>query len=388
MSIPQPVKKSVLGVILDLDGTLLNTDGIVSEILKVFLVKFGKQWDGREADKILGKTPFEAAAAIVEDYGLPCATEEFISEITPMFSDQWHNIKPLPGASRLINHLKGHGIPMALASNSPRASIESKISYQQGWKESFSAIIGGDEVRAGKPSPEIFLEAANRLKLEPSSCLVIEDSLPGVTAGKAAGMEVVAIPYLPKQSHLYTIADEVIKSLLDLRPEIWGLPPFQDWIEGTLPLEPWHIGGPVIKGFGRGSKVLGIPTANLSTERYTTLLSEHPSGVYFGWAGLSARGVYKMVMSIGWNPYFNNKEKTIEPWLLHEFDEDFYGEELLLVVVGYIRPELNFPSLESLIEKIHDDRRIAEKALELPLYSKHRNDPYLEVSNRGDHNNS
>ncbi|PKI74742.1 hypothetical protein CRG98_004851 [Punica granatum] len=377
MSIPQPVKKSVLGVILDLDGTLLNTDGIVSEILKVFLVKFGKQWDGREADKILGKTPFEAAAAIVEDYGLPCATEEFISEITPMFSDH-----------RLINHLKGHGIPMALASNSPRASIESKISYQQGWKESFSAIIGGDEVRAGKPSPEIFLEAANRLKLEPSSCLVIEDSLPGVTAGKAAGMEVVAIPYLPKQSHLYTIADEVIKSLLDLRPEIWGLPPFQDWIEGTLPLEPWHIGGPVIKGFGRGSKVLGIPTANLSTERYTTLLSEHPSGVYFGWAGLSARGVYKMVMSIGWNPYFNNKEKTIEPWLLHEFDEDFYGEELLLVVVGYIRPELNFPSLESLIEKIHDDRRIAEKALELPLYSKHRNDPYLEVSNRGDHNNS
>ncbi|PKI51748.1 hypothetical protein CRG98_027911 [Punica granatum] len=380
MSIPQPIKKSVLGVILDLDGTLLNTDGIVSEVLKVFLVKFGKQWDGREADKILGKTPFEAAAAIVEDYGLPCATEEFVSEITPTFSDQWRNIKPLPGASRLINHLKGHGIPMALASNSPRACIESKISCQQDWKESFSAIIGGDEVPAGKPSPEIFLEAANRLKMEPSSCLVIEDSLPGVTAGKAAGMEVVAVPYLPKQSHLYTSAGEVINSLLDLRPEKWGLPPFKDWIEGTLPLEPWHIGGLVIKGFGRGSKVLGIPTANLSTEGYTTLLSEYPSGVYFGWAGLPVRGVYKMVMSIGWNPYFNNKEKTIEPWLLHEFDEDFYGEELRLVIVGYIRPELNFPSLESLIEKIHDDRRIAEKALELPLYSKHRNDPYLENS--------
>ncbi|OWM85210.1 hypothetical protein CDL15_Pgr027997 [Punica granatum] len=403
MSIPQPIKKSVLGVILDLDGTLLNTDGIVSEVLKVFLVKFGKQWDGREADKILGKTPFEAAAAIVEDYGLPCATEEFVSEITPTFSDQWRNIKPLPGASRLINHLKGHGIPMALASNSPRACIESKISCQQDWKESFSAIIGGDEVPAGKPSPEIFLEAANRLKMEPSSCLVIEDSLPGVTAGKAAGMEVVAVPYLPKQSHLYTSADDDYSSGFSSMAGI----------EGTLPLEPWHIGGLVIKGFGRGSKVLGIPTvsihisfsafvclmmemfvsngpmsANLSTEGYTTLLSEYPSGVYFGWAGLPVRGVYKMVMSIGWNPYFNNKEKTIEPWLLHEFDEDFYGEELRLVIVGYIRPELNFPSLESLIEKIHDDRRIAEKALELPLYSKHRNDPYLEVSDRGDHKNS
>lgn len=51
---------------------------------------------------------------------------------------------------------------------------------------------------------------------------------PGVTAGKAAGMEVVAVPFLPKQSHLYTSADEVINSLLDLRPEKWGLPPFED----------------------------------------------------------------------------------------------------------------------------------------------------------------
>lgn len=51
--------------------------------------------------------------------------------------------------------------------------------------------------------------------------------------------------------------------------------------------------------------------ANLSPKGHSSLLSEHPSGVYFGWAGLSTRGVYKMVMSIGWNPYFNNAEKTI-----------------------------------------------------------------------------
>ncbi|KDO75723.1 hypothetical protein CISIN_1g016755mg [Citrus sinensis] len=269
---------------------------------------------------------------------------------------------------------------MALASNSHRATIESKISYQHGWNESFSVIVGSDEVRTGKPSPDIFLEAAKRLNMEPSSSLVIEDSVIGVVAGKAAGMEVVAVPSLPKQTHRYTAADEVINSLLDLRPEKWGLPPFQDWIEGTLPSEPWYIGGPVVKGLGRGSKVLGIPTANLSTEGYSDVLSEHPSGVYFGWAGLSTRGVYKMVMSIGWNPYFDNAEKTIEPWLLHEFDEDFYDEELHLVIVGYIRPEANFPSLETLIAKIHEDRKVAERALDLPLYSKYRDDPYLKIT--------
>lgn len=52
-------------------------------------------------------------------------------------------------------------------------------------------------------------------------------------------------------------------------------------------------------------------SANLSPEGYSAILSEHPAGVYFGWAGLSGRGVYKMVMSIGWNPFFNNAEKTI-----------------------------------------------------------------------------
>ncbi|CAN1175874.1 Bifunctional riboflavin kinase/FMN phosphatase [Linum perenne] len=376
MSAPDSAMKPVSAVILDLDGTLLDTDGLVAEIMKGFLVKYGKQWDGREALKILGKTPAEASAVIVQDYELPCSSEEFMADITPL----WGKVKALPGANRLVKHLKNHKVPVALASNSPKASIEAKISCHQGWKESFSVIIGGDEVRSGKPSPEIFLEAAKKLNVEPSCCLVIEDSVTGVTGGKAAGMQVVAVPSIPKQSDLYTEADEVINSLLDLHPEKWGLPSFEDWIEGTLPIEPWHIGGPVIKGYGRGSKVLGIPTANLSTEGYSDLVSQHPSGVYFGWAKLSTRGVYKFAMSIGWNPYFNNTEKTIEPWLLHDFEEDFYGEDLRLVIVGYIRPEANFPSLESLIEKIHEDGRIAEKALDLPQYSIYKDDPFFKSS--------
>lgn len=59
-------------------------------------------------------------------------------------------------------------------------------------------------------------------------------------------------------------------------------------------------------------------------------------------------------MSIGWNPYFHNSDKTIETWILHDFDKDFYGEELSLAIIGYIRPEASFPSVESLIE---DSRR-------------------------------
>jgi riboflavin kinase / FMN hydrolase len=81
-------RKLIKCVILDLDGTLLNTDGIVCNVLKVSLGKYGKEWDGRETLKIVGKTPLEAASAVVEDYGLPCSPIEFVSELSPQFSDQ------------------------------------------------------------------------------------------------------------------------------------------------------------------------------------------------------------------------------------------------------------------------------------------------------------
>jgi hypothetical protein len=66
-----------------------------------------------------------------------------------------------------------------------------------------------------------------------------------------------------------------------------------------------------------------------------------------------------------------------EPWLLHDFAEDFYGVELRLVVVGYIRPEANFVSLEALVERIHKDGRIAKAALDMTPYSQYAEDPYL-----------
>lgn len=64
------------------------TDGIVNDVLKVYLVKHGKQWDGREAQGIVGKTPSEAAAVVVDNYGLSITADELMTEITPMFSDQ------------------------------------------------------------------------------------------------------------------------------------------------------------------------------------------------------------------------------------------------------------------------------------------------------------
>ncbi|XP_050526592.1 putative riboflavin kinase isoform X2 [Daktulosphaira vitifoliae] len=108
---------------------------------------------------------------------------------------------------------------------------------------------------------------------------------------------------------------------------------------------PFYGCGTVVKGFGRGSKDLGIPTANLCKEVIDQLPEQMIPGVYFGWAQVDKSPVYKMVMSIGWNPFFKNKEKSMEIHILNKFEEDFYGSKLKVIVTGYIRQELDFSSM-------------------------------------------
>nr|XP_054927087.1 riboflavin kinase-like isoform X2 [Dermacentor andersoni] len=110
---------------------------------------------------------------------------------------------------------------------------------------------------------------------------------------------------------------------------------------------PLFLRGTVVKGFGRGSKQLGIPTANFSQELVSKIPAELDCGVYYGWASVNDGPVNKMVMSVGWNPYYKNEKKSVETHIMHKFDQDFYGAMLKVVVLGYLRPEKNFGSLDS-----------------------------------------
>jgi riboflavin kinase len=130
--------------------------------------------------------------------------------------------------------------------------------------------------------------------------------------------------------------------------------------------KPIRLSAKVVEGFGRGGKQLGCPTANLCREELGKKLDELPTGIYCGWATVNGQGPYKAVASIGWNPYFKNEHKTVEPHLLHEFKEDFYGAKLKFLICGYLRPEMDFPSLEALIEAIHNDIEQSRQWLDLP----------------------
>ncbi|KAL6267811.1 hypothetical protein P5V15_000883 [Pogonomyrmex californicus] len=139
---------------------------------------------------------------------------------------------------------------------------------------------------------------------------------------------------------------------------------------------PYFVSGIVVKGFGRGSKALGIPTANLPESVVNALPKDLSTGVYYGWASLHGQ-IYKMVASIGWNPYYKNEKKSMEVHLLHKFQNDFYGDELKVIIVGYIRPERDFSSLDKLIKEIKNDIAIAEHQLEEPVLNKLKNHDFL-----------
>ena len=136
---------------------------------------------------------------------------------------------------------------------------------------------------------------------------------------------------------------------------------------------PAFLKGPVVKGFGRGSRQLGVPTANFP-EEVVALLPPLRPGVYFGWARVSGGEVKGMVMSLGWNPYYKNTHKSVETHVLHEFKQDFYGEELGICVTGFIREMTDFKSLQLLVEAIHGDIKTAKERLATGEYDKFRDE--------------
>ncbi|KAF2074238.1 hypothetical protein CYY_004448 [Polysphondylium violaceum] len=158
---------------------------------------------------------------------------------------------------------------------------------------------------------------------------------------------------------------------------------------GFLPL---FLKGTIIKGFGRGSKELGIPTANLPVEEYEDILKDIPVGVYYGWAnveGLNNNQVYSMAMSIGWNPFYKNTKKTVEVHLIQKFDQDFYGSQLNAIVLGFIRPMCDFKSLDELIKAINDDIEYAQTCLSTTENTEFKNHTFFNSTlNNSNSNNS
>ncbi|KAG0146414.1 hypothetical protein CROQUDRAFT_657388 [Cronartium quercuum f. sp. fusiforme G11] len=135
-------------------------------------------------------------------------------------------------------------------------------------------------------------------------------------------------------------------------------------VGSTVPEPPFpiRIQGQVEKGFGRGSKDLGCPTANLPSQNALKPGLEK-NGIYFGLAKVNGTAVKEMVMSVGYCPVYGNTSRSVEIHVLHDFGRDFYGENLRAIVLGYIRPEYNYTSKDALISDIETDKKVAKNSM-------------------------
>lgn len=126
-------------------------------------------------------------------------------------------IEPLPGALELIRALKKQGFRMAIASSTPAENIQ-LVTGSLGIADCFQVIVNGQDVTQGKPHPQVFLSAAQRLGIKPENCLVIEDAVVGVTAAKRAGMYCLAVTNTHPR-HKLQQADLIVDSLEDVTAE-------------------------------------------------------------------------------------------------------------------------------------------------------------------------
>ncbi|CAJ1933390.1 unnamed protein product [Cylindrotheca closterium] len=197
---------SIKGILFDLDGTLLDTESLSDQAL---LMAFGDS-----LPNTIDKIPWELKQQLLGLRGaewvpiaLKYGAEKWGVENAPSPAEIWknwedrlnslcHQVEKCKGAQALVCALAAKNMPMAIATSSRYAGVNKKRMRHEDIFQHIQLIVAGDDpaVKNGKPAPDIYLEAARQLKVDPKECLVFEDALSGVRAGKAAGCFVVAIP--------------------------------------------------------------------------------------------------------------------------------------------------------------------------------------------------
>ncbi len=208
-------------VLFDLDGVLVDTEPWWDEVRIAFAAEHGRSWGPDDQLAVMGANSRGWARIMRERLGLHAMTEAAILDavvqgVLACYQDR--DVPRIPGALEALRRIAA-ARPVALASSSHPAVIGAAVAAL-GLRDVLGAIVSSDEVEHGKPAPDVYLLAAERLGVEPARCLVVEDSLNGVRAGRAAGMTVVLVPNqsVPPAEGARETAEIVLPSLADLDP--------------------------------------------------------------------------------------------------------------------------------------------------------------------------
>jgi HAD superfamily hydrolase (TIGR01509 family) len=187
-------------VIFDMDGLLVDSEPVWAVAESAMMTQRGKQTDPEIQRNLVGLRMNDFLTAMIDAYSMTDTLESLHTEIVDrMITLIPGEVRPRPGAPELLAWLEARGIPCAIASSSGMTIINAVVTAQ-GWDRYFKTHVSGDDVPHGKPAPDIYLEAARQLGVDPAGCLTLEDSPTGAKAAVAAGMICYAIPDLSHTS--------------------------------------------------------------------------------------------------------------------------------------------------------------------------------------------
>jgi HAD superfamily hydrolase (TIGR01509 family) len=208
-------------VVFDLDGVVVDSEQVWDDVREQLAHERGGTWhEGAQAD-MMGMSSPEWSRYMHERIGLAESPEEINDEVVRRMLERYRESLPLiDGAVDAVRRLAGE-FTLGVASSSNRSLIE-VVLERAGIAELFAAVVSSEEVKRGKPAPDVYLEAARRLGVEPGRCVAIEDSSNGIRAAHAAGMRAIAIPnaHYPPAADALVLADAVVSSPGELTPEL------------------------------------------------------------------------------------------------------------------------------------------------------------------------
>jgi HAD superfamily hydrolase (TIGR01509 family) len=208
-------------VIFDLDGVLLDSERAWESARRKLAVESGGRWFDDAQGQMMGMSSPEWTRWMHNELGVPLGPEAIFDAVTKELSEAYRAKLPLlPGARQAVTRMAEHW-PLAIASSSSRILIDLVLDLAE-LDRFFKGSVSSEEVERGKPAPDVYLEAAAKLGIEPSKCVAIEDSTNGIKAGVAAGMRVVAIPErdFPPSDEAVAMAAARIDALAELTPEL------------------------------------------------------------------------------------------------------------------------------------------------------------------------
>ena len=211
----------VRAVVFDLDGVLVQSEELWDEVRRSLAAESGLPWPPDATRAMQGMSTEEWSAYLTDVVGLAGGPSEVAAKVIDQMAARYREALPLlPGAREVVRRL-GDRWPLGLASSSPRRLIDAVLE-SAGLADQFVTNVSTEEVGAGKPSPEVYLDVVRKLGVAPERTVAIEDSSNGLRSAAEAGLRLIAVPnagYPPADDAL-ALADVVVHSLDEIDPEL------------------------------------------------------------------------------------------------------------------------------------------------------------------------